>query len=518
MVMLGTSEGLWDWNLVTDQVYFSPRWRAMLGYEDEEIPNHFDEWQGRIHPDDVGRALEVVKTFMASSNVTYELDHRVRHKDGTYRWIRTRAAAARDADGKAVRIAGSNSDITRRVESYRGLEQMVQERTRELSTLLEISKNVASTLELSPLLGLILDQLKAVVDYTGAALFTIEGDRVRTVEYRGPIPQEQVVGYSHSLSGALADQEVIRRRAPLIIGDVWGDEPLAHGFQRTAGERMEENYNYIRSWMAVPLILQDRVIGLLTLDHTDVDHYQPAHAQLALAIASHAAVAMENARLYAEARDRAALEQRQHLARELHDSVSQALYGIALGARTARTLLDRDPAQAIAPVEYVLSLAETGLMEMRALIFELRPESLETEGIVVAFTKQADSLRARHGMNVRLELCDEPDLPVEAKEALYRIGQEAMHNTVKHARATTIELSLQATSDGIVLVVRDDGAGFDTGGSFPGHLGLRSMRERATRLGGDVKMESKPGHGTVVRARIPAQTSPYELRVMRDEG
>jgi signal transduction histidine kinase len=199
----------------------------------------------------------------------------------------------------------------------------------------------------------------------------------------------------------------------------------------------------------------------------------------------------------------AALEERQRLARELHDSVSQALFGIGLGAETARAMLARDPAQAVQPIDYVLQLARGSMAEMRALIFELRPESLAQEGLVVALEKQAAATRARHGIAVELALCDEPDVSLQIKEALYRIAQEAMHNTVKHARASTISLSLALTEDELVLAVVDNGVGFDSGASFPGHLGLVSMRERVARFGGDVAIESAPGKGTRIHVSVP---------------
>src|SRR5207249_7765489 len=125
------------------------------------------------------------------------------------------------------------------------------------------------------------------------------------------------------------------------------------------------------SWMAVPLLLRDQVIGMLVLTSKEANAFTPRHATLALAIANQAAIAIENARLYAQAQDLAALEERQKLARELHDSVSQALYGISLGTHAARIALTRDPDHVAEPLDYVLSLAEAGLAEMRALIFEL---------------------------------------------------------------------------------------------------------------------------------------------------
>jgi signal transduction histidine kinase len=222
-----------------------------------------------------------------------------------------------------------------------------------------------------------------------------------------------------------------------------------------------------------------------------------------MALANQAALAMENARLYEQVQDQAALEERQRLARELHDSVSQALFGIGLGARTARTLLDQDPAKATAPLDYVLSLAEAGLAEMRALIFELRPESLAEEGLVAALEKQAASLRSRHGLAVETDFGPEPDMPLERKQILYRIAQEALHNTIKHARAQTVTLHVAESDTGITLQLTDDGRGFDPHGNFPGHLGLRSMRERVERTGGTFTIESAAGEGTRIEVGIP---------------
>lgn len=407
-------------------------------------------------------------------------------------------------------------DITERVEAYQLLEQRVQERTRELTTLLDVSHSVASTLELRPLVGLILDQLKSVVDYDGATIFTAASDEIHVLDYRGPIPYDEVLGYSFQLDAAGADREVIRRHAPVIIGDVRGDEPLALAFQRTAGERLDTTYGYIRSWMGVPLLLKDRIVGLLTLDNGAPDFYTARHAKLALAIANQAAVAIENARLYEQAQELAVMMERQRIARELHDSVSQALYGIALGARTARTLLDGDAPKVVEALDYVLSLAQAGLAEIRALIFELRPEALETEGLVGALTKQAVSLRARYGVEVLADLSEEPDVRAEIKEALYRIGQEAMHNTVKHARATEVELRLAQGDDELTLEVRDNGIGFDPHRSYPGHLGLKSMRERAARLGGTLTFDSAPGCGASIQARFPLLSRRSKAAGLRD--
>ena len=208
--------------------------------------------------------------------------------------------------------------------------------------------------------------------------------------------------------------------------------------------------------------------------------------------------------LYEQAQELAALQERQRLARELHDSVSQALYGISLWAHTVREALESsEPEQAEAAIEDVLILAEAGLAEMHALIFELRPESLVTEGLVAALTKQVEVLRARYKLTVEADLADEPDLSLEKKEALYRIAQEALHNIVKHARANNVVLRLARQEREVFLEVCDNGKGFDPTGPFPGHLGVRSMRERVTKIGGTLTIKSAQGQGTCIHVQVP---------------
>jgi signal transduction histidine kinase len=181
-------------------------------------------------------------------------------------------------------------------------------------------------------------------------------------------------------------------------------------------------------------------------------------------------------------------------------------------------LLDRDPAKAREPVDYVLQLAQAGLAEMRALIFELRPESLAQEGIVAALEKQVAATNVRYGLSVEADLGPEPRVPLDVKEAAYRIGQEAMHNTVKHAKATRVWITLRHENEMVWLEVRDDGIGFNPDGDYPGHLGLRSMRERAARVRGALDFTSAEGEGTSIRLRIPvpASAEPHMPASMRN--
>ncbi len=405
-------------------------------------------------------------------------------------------------------------DISEEVEAYQFLESRVDERTRELSMLLDVSANIASTLDLPLLLELILEQLQQVVDYDGASVLIWEGDELRNVAHRGPIPHEVQVQMHLSREQAGELWETMEGHEPLIIADVRGDTWLAQAFRQAFGQYLDREMGYVRTWVGLPLMVRERLIGWLSLHRSEPEAYAQHHAALAQAIANQAATAIENARLYGQARRLAALEERQRLARELHDSVSQVLYGVGLGARTARALLDRAGiplelrSSLSEPLDYILSMAEAGLAEMRALIFELRPDSLEREGLVAALTRQAAALRARHKLEVHTEFCEEPTLSFEAREALYRIAQESLNNTVRHAQANRVDIRLDVSQGELILELRDDGVGFDPQAEYSGHMGLNSMRERAAQIGGILEIVSQAGQGAVIRVRVPAPSQP----------
>jgi signal transduction histidine kinase len=200
-----------------------------------------------------------------------------------------------------------------------------------------------------------------------------------------------------------------------------------------------------------------------------------------------------------------AVQERQRLARDLHDSVSQALYAIVLDIATARHIGSADPTRLDAILRDAHALAEAGLAEMRALIFELRPEFLRQEGLVAALQRQVAAVRARHQLSITVNATDEPEAAPAIKEALYRVGQEALNNTAKHAGARAVVITLEVSAGELSLRVRDDGRGFDPEKSFPGHLGLDSMRERAASVGGVILIDSAPGRGTEVTIRVPRQ-------------
>ena len=262
----------------------------------------------------------------------------------------------------------------------------------------------------------------------------------------------------------------------------------------------------------------DEVIeGLLLLNETVLPYVLDAGVSEEAAVtatlelgADMRLMAAQFARRFAETKRRtvervAALEERQRLARDLHDSVSQSLYGVSMCAEAAARLLDAgDVAGATAHLRDVRDTAGEALREMRFLIFDLRPSILQDEGLVEALRARLAAVEGRVGIRVEVQSGLEGRLPAAVEEALYGIAREALNNSLRHAHATRVAIALQPVTGGVTLEVADNGLGFEPGADAArGGLGLDGMRERARRIGGTVEVLSRPRQGTVVRVRVP---------------
>jgi signal transduction histidine kinase len=223
-------------------------------------------------------------------------------------------------------------------------------------------------------------------------------------------------------------------------------------------------------------------------------------------LAAHASIAITNARLYEQSRELSVLAERNRLALELHDAVSQRLFSLVLTAEAAGELMDRDQAAAREQVDKLQVLAQQALDELRSLIFELRPPDVERDGLCGALRKHVGVLRRlQPGAQIGIELDDNIGLDPARDRELLRIAQEALHNAARHAHADHIELRLERGDGRLLLEVRDDGEGFDPDDAElrSKRLGLTSMEERAERLGGRLEIRSARGAGTTVRLEAP---------------
>jgi signal transduction histidine kinase len=376
------------------------------------------------------------------------------------------------------------------------LFEQSERRTSELEALYRADEALHRSLRLEDVERAMVDLAVELLGATSSLVVTWdETDRLAVRASTGIEPDELARIYARY-------QELTRERFALwqqpyrtaLVEDVQGHPKLGFDPPLSSPASLAE----------IPVPVGDGLWGFFSIGWRNQRSFSEEDRRLFDAFASRASLAIQNALLFEQAQRSASMEERQRIARELHDSVSQSLYGIGLGARTAlRRLGDAAPADVTEPMDYVVQLAESGLAETRALIFELVPESLEEQGLVLALQRQAAAVASRHRVEVAAYLADEPDISLRAKEALYRIAQESLQNMAKHAQATAASVSLRKDGPHVVLVIEDNGLGFDTGGEFPGHFGLRSMEERARRIGGDYAIRSTPGQGTAVTVTVP---------------
>jgi signal transduction histidine kinase len=264
----------------------------------------------------------------------------------------------------------------------------------------------------------------------------------------------------------------------------------------------------MRSFLGVPIVASDGVIGAFYLtDKEDASEFSAADQELIELLAGHAAIAITNARLYERSRELSILDERNRVALELHDAVSQKLFGVVLAAEAADALLGPDPAAARSQLVRLRELAHEALGELRELMLELRPPDLERDGLATTLRKHVDLVRRLQPRPVEVGLTVEGALAADPgrDRELLRIAQEGLQNALRHGRAGRIGLLLSASGDRIVLEVTDDGIGFDPLAAEirSRRLGLSSMEERARRLGGTLEIRSSAGSGTTVRLEAP---------------
>jgi signal transduction histidine kinase len=222
-------------------------------------------------------------------------------------------------------------------------------------------------------------------------------------------------------------------------------------------------------------------------------------------IADQVGIAVENARLYEQARQLAVMEERRRLARDLHDSVTQTLYSLTLFAETGRRFVQRGELEtAEANLNRLIETAQRALKEMRLLVYELRPLGLEADGLVMTLQKRLDAVERRAGVKAVLAADGLPELPGFVERDLYHILQEALNNSLKYAGATAVTVEIRGEDGHVRAAVTDDGVGFDVAAARQrGGLGLTSMQERAERLGGELAITAQPGVFTKVAVTFP---------------
>ena len=384
-------------------------------------------------------------------------------------------------------------DTSAEQEQPRSTEQRLAERTRELATLLSVQQAISSRLERQEVLQMIADGARQLIDCIATVVYLVDGDLMRlAVMSLDPQADKKVdipIGYAIPLSQSLA-RFAIESGKPLLIPDVRND-PRAYQdiLQRTQ----------IRSFLAVPLIARDQTIGILVATDKRSGVLTSEDERILTLMASSAVIGLENARLYEQAEETAALAERNRLARELHDAVTQTLFSASLIAEVLPQIWENDPAEGRRRLEELRLSTRGALAEMRTLLLELRPAALLEAETAELFKHLINAFSGRARVPVHYQLDGSAPLPGEVKVGLYRIAQEALNNIARHAEAEQVTLSLTCHPEQAELIIRDNGIGFEPGGSSAEHLGLRIMQERADAIGAQISIQSNPGKGTTVR-------------------
>ena len=455
-----------------------------------------------IHPDSQNGFSEYIRAFQADG----VFDTRALHvcRDGSTFYAEWHGAAL--TFGGRSCLLGIVRDVSKRIQSEQFLRQRVETRTHEQAKLLEISHTLASTLELQP--GLILDQLREIIQYTHGGLFALEDSTLVTMAMRGTPQLEQSLPFRIRLQGPETLAALFNGYRPIRIADVWSDNPQAQFLRSLLEDGAAVLLEGMQSWMWVPLAVRGRIIGGLGVAEIRKNYFTAHHANLALSVANQAAITMINADLYARAQSLAALQERQRLAQNLHDAVNQSLFSAGLIAEVLPRLWERDPDEARHSLEDLRRLTRGALAEMRALLAELRPNTLTDTELGDLLGLLGNAFTGRTNIPVTETVSGKGSLPAETQVALYRICQEALNNIAKHAKASQVEIDLRHAPGGLELHIRDNGCGFVTSDQTPpGHYGLGMMRERADAVGAVLRVTSQAGQGTEIAIRWGEQDS-----------
>ena len=501
--------------------YVNPAVTAITGYTPEEHFANPELGWAVVHPED----RPLLRSAMGSpASVPTPLTIRLIRKDGGIIWAEHRMIPIVDSTGEVVAVEGIVRDITQRVLTQRTLERLIEERTHEIERRREVAEGLRETLtilnsdrSIAEILDHIVGQAIRLLGADAAAIYQLEPSkpvlRIRSARGLDPDYVEQMeipVGM-----GPVGEAVVTRRPVsnPDIREKLFAILPQLPPLKRTLLARLATQYLAL---VAVPLIVKGEIYGGLVVYYAESRGFSEEETALAMTLGDQVALAIENARLRAHVQETAAAAERDRLARDLHDSVTQTLFSVNLIAGVLPRLWERNAEEARCRLEELHQLARGALAEMRSLLLELRPAALLEMRPADLLRQLAEATMGRSRLPVSVTAEGDGKLPPDVQIALYRIAQEALNNVAKHSGASRCTLAVRWNSVGARLTVSDDGRGFDPERVSQEHLGLGIMRERAQAIGAALRIAGDPGRGTTVEvawedttdAHAPRRTPP----------
>ena len=480
--------------------FLNPAAEALTGHKQEDAPS-----KGLA---EVFRIVEADTRSPADAPIARSLQQGVQVDLAPYLLV---AADGREIpiDGNATPIRDDSGDVMgvvlafRDVSKRKRVEEEVRRRNHELALLNRAGQAFSSSLDLDEVITAVLEEVRHLLGAVGCSTWMFDPDTNELVCQQVTGPQSEIVRDYRLAAGQGIASWVARTGHSLIVPDTYADKRHFKGVDQETGLA-------IRSILSVPMQAKQKVIGVIQVVDTEVNRFNNDDLRLVQAIASAAAIALDNARLHA-CNHRLAVEgERQRLARELHDSATQALYSISLAAETSLNTLGQAGVNGklVGPITHIHSLSQSTLVEMQEQLEGLHSPVVAKTGLAEALVQHCDLLRGQYALSIIIMAGPGPPFSGCRRNGHFYMAKEALWNVVKHAEATRVDIVLARGNDHLPLSGVDDGVGFDPLiFSKEGAVGLGNMEDRARETGGRFALQSRPGYGTRVTARIPARAS-----------
>jgi len=395
---------------------------------------------------------------------------------------------------RTAELVVANKLLKREIREHRRTEQAEREQRTLAEALRDTSAALNRTLDLDEVVERILNQLGRVVPHDVANIMLVEAGYARIVGSRGYSQRNlnpAVVTQRYNIDETPNLRRMALSRRPLAISDtsnVDADEWI------TSPETA-----WLHSYAGAPILWNEEIIGFINLESATPGFFTPEHAERLAAFADQASIAIRNAQLFAQAQELATLQERQRLAHELHDAVSQTLWSASLIADVLPALWEADPDRGREKLARLKQLTRGALAEMRTLLLELRPTALVEVAMDDLLRQLAESSASRTRAAINLDVEQDCVLPPDVQMTFYRVAQESLSNIARHSLATQIDIRLCCSEGTVELVVKDNGQGFNPDDIPAGHFGLGIMKERASAIGANCEITSAVGQGTQVR-------------------
>ncbi len=466
-VARATNDGVWDWDLVHDTVYFSPRWKVMHGFQESEGPELTKEWQTRIHPEERPSVVASLERYLRGEQGDFwEEEYRIQRKDGDYFWVLDRSIAIRDEQGRAVRMVGADTDISWR----KGIEQALRLREQQFHTLADNVPALFSYVDL--------DRRYQFLNKRYEELFDRGDDELRGMSVEDLLGSEGYAQVRPFLDQALVGQSVSFEYTLKLPGN---------GTRHLVSQYVPDRND------------QGQVVGVFVL-MTDVTALKTTEGLLR----EREAQLRELGTRLLQAQE----EERRRISRDLHDDVMQRMGALTLELYGLASSISSQDVRLQSQLTSCGASAEQLTTDLQRIAHQLHPSALEFGGLETAVRDHVNEFAARTGISAELMTHKVPkDIPLDQATCLYRVLQEGLQNVQKHAEATTVLVRLLRTGRGVGLCIHDDGRGIENsdGAARRRGLGLTSMAERVGMLNGTFRILTNQNGGTELHAWVPLE-------------